>query len=69
MKKSELIAKLNEIEGDPRIIVSRDEEGNGYNDLRDIVLATLDADGEPIHPDEVDDLAPENAEQAIVIWP
>ena len=36
MKKSELIAELNKIEGDPEVLVSRDEEGNGFRVLYEV---------------------------------
>ncbi len=64
MKKSELIAKLNEIEGDPDVMLSIDPEGNGFSSAAEVELSGS-VDGEPCHPDDADPAA----EKIIVIWP
>lgn len=63
MRKSELIEKLNEIEGDPVVMTARDAEGNGFA-IGCTVELSCTRDGEPCHPDDTDD-----GEKVLVIWP
>lgn len=56
MLKSELIARLNEIEGDPEVFISSDEEGNSYRRLYAADEDKYVEDGREInfvHPDDV----------------
>jgi hypothetical protein len=78
MNKSELIKLLNDIEGDPIIVLSRDAEGNGFNKLSDIELSSYDHSTREIGLIELtDDLRKEGyseedvleGERAVVLWP
>lgn len=73
MKKSELIALLNEIEGDPEVWVSSDEEGNSFDTVGAVQEEQMYGEGREAHPVADEDIGVEYDEEdlvrVIVIWP
>lgn len=67
MTKNELIEALQAIEGNPKIMMSKDPEGNEFQDASDIELSITDSYGEPCHSDDED--ADRDMPRVIVIWP
>ncbi len=61
----ELIEELSELDGDLLVMVSRDGEGNGFSFLSDVALSGTNHEGEPCHPDDVD----EDSHEVVVLWP
>lgn len=54
------------------VILSSDEEGNGFNPLYEAVTSKYieeDGEGHPVHPDDVDDYDSEELTDAVVLWP
>lgn len=73
MLKSEVIALLESIDGDPEVYVASDEEGNSFAHVSFVQLEQMHGEEEnisPVHPSDIgveydaDELTP-----AIVIWP
>jgi len=59
MRKNELIASLSGIDGDPKVFMAVDEEGNDFNEVYELVVE-----------DEAEsDLVYENGGAVIVLWP
>lgn len=73
MKKSELIALLNEIEGDPEVWVSSDEEGNSFDTVGAVQEEKMYGEGREAYPVADEDIGVEYEEEdlvrVIVIWP
>ncbi len=83
MKVRELIAQLQQCDPDMDVIMSEDEEGNGYSPLCEITEGMYSADstwsGERYAtPEEIaarddmteeDDGAPDGAVRAVFLWP
>ena len=59
MRKNELIASLSGIDGDPKVFMAVDEEGNDFNEVYEIV----------VEDEEESDLYYENGGPVIVLWP
>lgn len=78
MKVSELIKRLQKADQDREVILSNDEEGNGFGYLMDIHLkSTFDGDStyhEELTPELIDlgftedDVSAEH-EKVVVLWP
>jgi hypothetical protein len=75
MLKSELIARLQEVEGDPEILLASDEEWNSLSPLYsfDPVQAHNGAWGwETVHPDDIEEFEELDEEDklvnALVLW-
>lgn len=62
MKKNELIATLNSIEGNPNVYLASDEEGNSFSELYEVAYDDDDSE------DGVS-LVFENGGPVIVLWP
>jgi hypothetical protein len=60
MNKNELIAWLQNIDGNPRILISADEEGNSFSELYEVGYETEDDDSE---------LVLDYGGPVIVLWP
>jgi hypothetical protein len=78
MNKNELIKRLEQIEGNPIIVLSRNAEGNGFNELSDIELSSYDHSTREIGLIELTDELREEGyseedvlegEKAIILWP
>jgi len=65
MTVKELIAELKKLPNDLEVLLSSDEEGNGFGQLCDVDLSGKNGDGDPCHPDDVDD----TMGQCVVLWP
>ena len=65
MTVKELIEKLATMEPTREVILSRDEEGNGYANLTDVEDSACGSPGEPCHPDDAD----EDFDRVVVLWP
>lgn len=63
----ELVDRLLAMDQTLEIVVSRDEEGNGFRPLYAVMQSYLDHEGVPIHPDDFDNY--DNPERAVVLWP
>ena len=59
---------LKGLPDDLPVILSRDEEGNGFNDLYYVEVSKY-IDGEPVHPDDVDSWDPKELIDVVVLWP
>jgi hypothetical protein len=73
MLKSELIARLNDIEGDPKVLISSDEEGNSHRYVYGVQLDKIIEDGYEINPvaeEDVTDYEEDGRvlDSAIVLW-
>lgn len=72
MKLSELVKRAKELEekgfGDCEVIKSKDEEGNGYDTVDELLVgfAIFDDDIYMIHPDDLNEY--NDAEKVINIW-
>lgn len=54
------------------IYVSKDEEGNGFKNLYEVVVCKYRDDGDdghPVHPDDVEEYDAEDLIDAVVLWP
>lgn len=73
MKVHELITKLAGFDANTEVLVSRDEEGNGFNALEDVELSGAYPDGygwEVVHPDDEDEYQDEEGfTKVVVLWP
>ena len=84
MKVSDLITHLEQLPPDDEVILSIDEEGNGYQSLADAELGyaekSYNNQWEVWHPDDVTDNAYEaeenydkklltELEQVVILWP
>jgi len=66
MTVKELIDRLATMEPTRVVVLSRDEEGNGFGRLTDVEDSPCGGiDGDPCHPDYADDDAP----RVVVLWP
>jgi hypothetical protein len=65
MLKSELIKKLREIDGEVKVWLSSDAEGNRFSELVFFELSDTFSDGTPCHPDD----AESDCEKVVVLWP
>jgi hypothetical protein len=59
MTKNELIALLTNIEGNPKVVMSQDEEGNSFHEVYEYA----------IEDDQDSDLCYEFGVPVIVLWP
>lgn len=72
MKVSELIEKLQELDPELKIYLSKDEEGNGFSTLVDVeesFFYTDDYESRPIHPDDLPEYDDYKLFKAVVLWP
>lgn len=63
----EVVDRLLAMDQTLEVVVARDEEGNGFSPLHAVEDSFMDADGDPIHPDELQYF--DNPERAVVLWP
>ena len=71
MKKSELIEILQQIDGDPEVVMSKDGEGNEYSPCAGYGTAMYDAETTwygNVYNIEVDE-TPETAVPCVILWP
>ena len=64
MTKNELVAILQSVEGNPKIILATDEEGNSFNEVYEAVYQS-----EPDEDDDDSSLVLEFGGPVIVLWP
>ena len=71
MNVSELREKLLLLPGDLPVILSKDAEGNGYNELYCLeVRYVADEDNEPVHPEDEEEYECEEGDpKALYLWP
>lgn len=72
MKLSELKVVIDELfqqgKGNLEIILSKDAEGNGFNDIDELTVDHC-YDNEPVHPDDIGtEYDEEDLEEKVVIW-
>ncbi len=70
MKAIDLIRKLNAFPANAEVVIAKDEEGNGFNELEEVEYSAIERDGyeiDVLHPDDEDDDG--EYERAIVLWP
>jgi predicted DNA-binding ribbon-helix-helix protein len=69
MTVKQLIAELRKFAPDAKVVLSTDEEGNGFSPLREVCCGNYEADANPRAPGEFvaeDGTAPVNA---VCLWP
>lgn len=70
MSVGALRAALEQLPDHLPVIMSSDEEGNSFHSIYAVEQSKLDSfEGEPVHPDDVDDYDPEDLTDAVVLWP
>lgn len=69
MTVKQLIAELRKFKPDAEVVLSRDEEGNGFSPLREVCVGNYEADANPRAPGEfvAADLA--DPTNAVCLWP
>lgn len=67
MKVKELIEKLSEEDPEREVVLSHDEEGNGFEPVTDIGLGILTDDDEFVGEDDADEYP--GARPALCLWP
>ena len=68
MKVKELIRRLSKENQDCEVLLSRDEEGNGFEPLVGIELCKYEKEYGEVYSDD-DEEAPEECKTVIVLWP
>lgn len=71
MNKQELIDALNAMEGNPIILIAKDEEWNSVHSLGGIETVRAASDmfeWHPVHPDDYDEYEDESLADAVVLW-
>jgi hypothetical protein len=70
MLVKDLIVKLGQLNPNLEVWVSRDSEGNAFNYLGFVETSAFSlSDLEAIHPDDVDEYAPGELEEVVILWP
>ena len=71
MTKGELLEYLEDYNTDDEIeiIMACDGEGNNFSALANVEMGLVDADGEVIHPDDVDEDSDDFVQDVLILWP
>ena len=65
MNVAELIDELSKLPPDAAVMIARDEEGNGFQQVEVVDHSDVNDEGEPCHPDDANPDGP----KVVVLWP